>query len=192
MKNNRHGQSTPISKELYKTLRNGLQLERERLILDIAYYTGERWGAIVQLQVTDCFMPDGQAREFITFRSRTRKGKETRQCPMAEGLRLRLPCYSPPKDGWLFPSPYPGKEDRHITFRAASLAFGKALEKCGLEEAGISTHGTRHGFITSLHEAGFSVATIQAITGHKSLSSLQRYVHVDKESQLKAIESAVG
>lgn len=191
MKTSGHGQSTPITKEIYKRIRSELILDRDKLILDIAYFTGERWGAIIRLRVTDVWDTQGMVRDTITFRASTRKDKKTRQIPVVEELKLRLGCYSPPSSNWLFPSPRPGREGRHITFQAAALALKKAVRRAGLEDLGISTHGTRHNFITALHNAGFSVAYIQSITGHASLSSVSRYIHVDPRGHREAIRSAL-
>jgi integrase/recombinase XerD len=189
MKHNRHGKSEPMSFEVYKKVRANFFLDMHRAILDIAYYSGERWGAILQLRVEDLYKDPVKRvlRDEITFRAQTRKDKETRQVPVHSELKMRLRGYQCPKDGWLFPSDilYEG----HLTLRAADGALRRSLERVGLEDRGYSTHSTRRGFITQLHNNGISPRVIQALTGHKSLNTLSRYIDVSDEQRLAALAS---
>jgi integrase/recombinase XerD len=190
MKLDRHGKAEPMKFDEYRKIRNGFMLEAHKLILDVGYYTGERWGAILRLQVEDVYS-DPIARSVhpdITFRKNTRKDKETRQCPIAQFLKLRLTSYTPPVSGYLFPSPHIAGE--HLSDRAADAAFRRALERAGLNELGYSTHSTRRGLINRLHEAGTSLKVIQSITGHKSLTVLSGYIDVSDSQRRHAIEVA--
>jgi integrase/recombinase XerD len=190
MKLDRHGKAEPLKFEEYKKLREGFKSEAHKLILDIAYYTGERWGAILRLQVEDVYS-EAVARiphRDITFRKETRKDKETRQCPIARSLQLRLRTFNPPLSGYLFPSPeIPGQ---NLSDRAADAAFRRAIARSGLEGLGYSTHSTRRGLINRMHEAGTSLKVIQNITGHKSLSVLSGYIDVTDQMRRCAIEVA--
>jgi integrase/recombinase XerD len=190
MKLDRHGKATPIKFDEYQKLREGFLLDSHRLILDIAYYTGERWGAILRLQVVDVYS-DPTTRKLhddITFRKETRKDNQTRQCPIAKFLRLRLGWYQPPLDGYLFPSPLILEE--HLSDRAADAAFRRAVKRAGLKGLGYSTHRTRRGLINRMHEAGTSLKVIQSITGHKSLFVLAGYIDVSDSQRRHAIEVA--
>ncbi len=190
MKLDHHGKATPIKFPEYQKLRDGFALESHRLILDIAYYTGERWGAILRLQVEDVYL-DPIARvphNDITFRKETRKDNATRQCPIAKVLRLRLCWYEPPHDGYLFPSPQ--IPEQQLSDRAADAALRRAMKRSGLKGLGYSTHSTRRGLINRMHEAGISLKVIQNITGHKSLSVLSGYIDVSEEQRRHAIEVA--
>jgi len=187
MKRNRFGQAEPITEELYKKLRAKFRTELHQVLFDIAYYTGERWGAILQLKVEDIYKDAVKRilRDEITFRAETRKDKSTRQVPIHPELRMRLRAYQPDSSGWLFPSGilYEG----HLTMRAADGAFRRALKRAGLEDMGFSTHSTRRGFITQLHNKGIAVRVIQKLTGHRSLNTLSRYIEVSDEQCRSAI-----
>lgn len=190
MKVDRHGKAEPLRFEQYKKLRAGFLTESHKLILDIAYYTGERWGAILRLQVEDVYAdPIGRKLHAdITYRKNTRKDKETRQCPISSDLSLRLRTYQPPSSGYLFPSPL--ISDAHLCDRALDAALRRALERVGMAGLGYSTHSTRRGLINRLHDAGTSIKVIQSITGHKSLAVLSGYIDVSDTQRRNAIEVA--
>ena len=192
MKNNRHGQAAIISDSDYAKIRKQITSRRNRLLLDIARYSGERWGALIQLQVEDVFDDDGQPRSWLTIRASTRKAspdgkRTTRQLPTHPQLKEILEGYNRTDAGskWLFESPI--KPGQHITLRAADFAFRAAVDLAGLSHKGYSTHSTRRTFITRLHERGVDIHTIQRITGHSDLKSLIRYIDIDPDRISKAL-----
>jgi integrase/recombinase XerD len=184
VKNNRNGQSAILTDTEYSKIRKQIRSKKYKLLLDLAWYTGERWGALVQLKVEDCYHADGAPRSEITFKSTTRKAspdgkRQTRQVPTHPVLTESLQNYSPETSSpWLFPN---RDNDGAISLRWASEIFMSAGRKAGLEAKGISTHSTRRTFITKLHRAGIDVYTIQKITGHRDLKALGRYVEVDSD-----------
>lgn len=191
MKIDRHGQSAIISDADYIKIRKSLVSKKYRLLLDIARYSGERWGAIIQLGVNDVYDEGWQARSHITYRARTRKAnckgvRTTRQVPVHPILKELLEAYRPTDaSGWLFPSRINLSE--HITLRAADSSFRKAVAVASLQHKGFSTHSTRRTFITRLYEKGIDIHTIQLTTGHQDLKSLIRYVEADPERVVRAI-----
>jgi integrase/recombinase XerD len=185
MKVNNHGKAEPIYFDGYKRIRAQLCREYYIMFWDIAYYTGERWGAISQLAVSDVYGADGKARSSITFKKSTRKDKVTREVPVSAALALRLKHYDLPASEWLFPSPLDAS--KHISFRALDAQLRKAIDRAGLSGLGYSTHSTRRGFITALHERGISIRVIQSITGHKNLNVLSGYIDVTDEQKRAAL-----
>ena len=181
-KSNRHGKAEILRDDVYKRLKDCLPTARDRLIVAIAYWTGERMGAIVQL-TSDSVYADGARSapsDRITFRARTRKGKkDTRQVFIHPVLAELLRAYQPPSEGWLFPSRY--KKGEHITWSCIDKMLRRALLQAGLKDLGISTHSFRHTLITRLHKGGASLKTIQAITGHRNLAVLADYIETDND-----------
>jgi len=70
---------------------------------------------------------------------------------------------------------------------ALSRSFRTQADKAGVSK---SFHCLRHRRVTSLIEAGHSIAVVQSITGH-SLSVLQRYLHVGMDAKRRAVESTL-
>jgi integrase/recombinase XerD len=190
MKNNRNGQAAILSELDYSKIRKQIRSRKYKLLLDIAWHTGERWGAIVQLRIEDVYYSDGTPRKYITFRARTRKAgpngqRKTRQVPVHPVLCESLKSYSPESDSdWLFPC---REEDAPIGLRWADMILRAAVEKAGLDAKGISTHSTRRTFITSLSKKGIGLATIKKITGHTDLKVLAAYIEVSDEDVINAI-----
>lgn len=191
-KNDRAGQAKILTEWELSKIRKCLRRERDKLLFDILRFTGERMGCVIQLRQSDCFNHKGQVLDVITFRANTRKAspkgvRKTRQVPVHPALAEYMEGYElPAVNGWLFPS----RNDRtkHVTFQAADQILRNAIDKAGLGGKGISSHSFRRTLITRLDEAGVSIRTIQGITGHASIASVQRYVEVSEERMRKAIE----
>ncbi len=73
---------------------------------------------------------------------------------------------------------------RH-TFRKA---FRRAVERAGLDPNKVTPHTMRHTAITKLVKAGVDLPTVQKVSGHKTLSMVLRYSHVDGVHIDNAIE----
>jgi hypothetical protein len=119
-KNNRHGQAEILSASDCDRIRRSIISKHHLLFWDIARYTGERWGAICQLKVSDVYQDAiaSEPHDEITFRKATRKAspsgkQETRQCPVHPELSRLLKAYKPENSGYLFPSN--GFGSPHIT-----------------------------------------------------------------------------
>ncbi|AFY34879.1 site-specific integrase [Calothrix sp. PCC 7507] len=189
MKNNRNGQSAVITDTDYSKIRKQIKSRKYKLLLDLAWYTGERWGALVQLQVDDVYDAEGKPREFINFRARTRKAtpdgkRKTRQVPVHPVLRESLLGYQPEAGAWMFPD---REGDQAISLRWGDMILRCAVDKAGLSAKGISTHSTRRSFITKLAKRGVSLATIKKATGHTDLKVLSRYIEVTDDDVKEAI-----
>ena len=192
-KNNRSGQSTILSDGDYLTIKNHLVNHNHKLIVDIAWWTGERLGAICKLSTSAVFDAKGQVLTHVTFPARVRKAspdgtRKTRQVPVHRNLRAILREYwqlhKPDINGYLFPG---SAVDAPIQFQSADDALRRAIVKAGMESRGISTHSFRRSFITKLARKGIAVSKIQKLTGHADLKVLSRYIEVSDDELAEAI-----
>jgi integrase/recombinase XerD len=186
---NREGQGYILSDLQYAKIRNHIKSQKYKLLLDLAWYTGERWGALVQLKVSDCYFEE-KPREYINFSAQTRKASpdgthESRQVPTHQTLFEALSAYKPDSESIYMFSDRTGQKP--ITLRWADDILRCAVEKAGYAALGISTHSTRRSFITHLHGNGVDLYTIKQITGHKDFKSLERYVQISSDRVKGAI-----
>ncbi|MDX2255562.1 MAG: site-specific integrase [Pseudanabaenaceae cyanobacterium bins.39] len=179
-KNNRFGQAEILTdSELDRIFRNIFSRDHKLFFL-IARFTGERLGAIARLKFSDVYDAKGEPLAEITFPANIRKAspdgsRSTRQIYVVPRLHDGLAAYRPKDDRlWLFPSDR--RDGMPITWSAADKWLRAAVERTGLENRGISGHSLRRSFITKLYESGMDIHCIQEVTGHKSLTVLQRYI----------------
>ncbi len=186
MKKDRHGKAAIFTSDEITRIRKAMgNLTQHRAIFEVALLTGERMGAITQLQVSDVYQ-DPVARTLqnkITYKAHTRKNKtETRQVDIHPDLEAFLHSYTPPKSGYLFPG-----RTNHITYNAVYLYWKQIFLQLGLDHRGFSCHSTRRWFITQLVQNGTDIATVKSITGHKNTGILLGYVAENQERRQKAI-----
>lgn len=189
MKLLRFGQATPLCTTTYNQISNSFATDVHKLFLGFAWYTGERPEAILSMDVFHAYEDASKRkpRNTILYPATNRKDKATREVPTHRALKLMLAAYEPPGTGFLFPSLY--QNNRHLSRQAMDKAFRRALKKAGLSNQGYSLYSARRGFITHLNSLGFDLKVIQKLTGHKSLSSLIRYIDVSDSQVKNAIDN---
>lgn len=154
-----------------------------KAIFATCWYTAERPSAVLQLQVGDVFHR-GKVRAAIVFPKSTRKDRTTREVPVHKNLAAVLRDYDAPLAGCLFPAPK--REGCSVGFDTYSKYLARVFHRLGM--VGYSTYSTRRGAITHLSRAGLDPRRIQQITGHASLTSLQRYIDVDEAEIKKGVD----
>lgn len=181
------GQATPLCQLTFNQISNVFATDAHKLFLGIAWYTGERPEAILSLDVRHVYSDvlRRQPRESILYPASIRKDKATREVFTHRALKLMLASYAPPDTGFLFPSLY--RNDRHLSRQAMDKAFRRALKKAGLEHQGFSLYSARRGFITHLNNQGYDIKLIQKLSGHRSLTSLIRYIDITDDQLKNAI-----
>lgn len=199
MKNNRHGKAGIFTPDDIRKIRRAVYLPHHRCIFEIALYTGERMGAIIQLTIEDVYQDPVRSipHETITFKAHTRKARpdgtrETRQIPLHPELKSYLSSYKPPLDGYLFPGRVTKanlSNPKHITYNAVQLYWQTLFAGLGIDHRGYSTHSCRRWLITELVRNGTDIKTVQAITGHKNVNVLLGYVGADNEVCRNALAS---
>lgn len=78
-----------------------------------------------------------------------------------------------------------------ITTRSVRRLFDNYLRKASLR-AGISPHTMRHSFATHLLNAGADLRGIQELLGHASLSTTQKYTHLNDWQLMAVYKKAWG
>jgi integrase/recombinase XerD len=125
---------------------------------------------VLRLKLTDI-----DSRRMI-LRVEQGKGKKDRNVMLSPRLLDSLRRYwrEARPQVWLFPG---HNGQRPLNATVLQRAFRCAMEDARIDKP-VSFHTLRHSFATHLLESGVNVRTIQALLGHGTLGSTQRYVHV--------------
>ncbi|HUR71714.1 MAG TPA: tyrosine recombinase XerC [Candidatus Limnocylindrales bacterium] len=164
-------------------LENGLDL-RDQAVLEVFYSTGIRVSELVGLDWADIDRQLGIIRV-------VGKGSKERIVPIglvalkalesyAETVRLRWAVVCRGETPVFL-----NHRGRRITTRSVARIVEKHLKLAGIEVK-MGPHGLRHSFATHLLNGGADLRVIQELLGHVSLSTTQRYTHLDLD-QLTAI-----
>jgi integrase/recombinase XerC len=150
----------------------GLAAARARAILELLYATGLRCGELVSLDLSEVDL-DGRMLRVVG------KGRKERVVPFGSQARSALVAYLPlraPRAGSdaLFVNHFGGR----LTDRSVRRLVARRVTQVALGQK-ISPHGLRHSFATHLLQRGADLRSIQELLGHASLSTTQRYTHVD-------------
>ncbi len=186
---NRCGRAAVISDADYSKIRRQIKTDKYKLLLDLGWYTSERWGALIQLKVSDVYDRKGQPKDLLIFLPIIRKHRpdgtaDTIEIPVHPNLSESLSRFEPSNSEWLFPSRCGTKP---ITWRNAYDILKRATEKAGMGTKGISTHTTRRSFVNRLRKNGVDKAVIRKITGHLSNKGLDPYEEADIDEVRAAI-----
>ena len=178
MKSNRHGQSRVLDTHQLDLLISNLSDHHHRVVAEVCRRTGCRVGEATQLTW-------GMISESaITFQRGITKGKlASRSVPVTpqlwEALRSWRAAWvvrqgrEPVAGDYFVPGRFAGS---YLSTRAFMDALEKAAAESGLE--GVSSHSFRRSALTSAHSAGVPLRVLMALSGHKSMSALQRYLEV--------------
>ncbi|GBE44064.1 MAG TPA: integrase [Rhizobiales bacterium] len=141
-----------------------------RTALTTAYAAGLRVSEVVALKVGDI-----DSRRMV-IRVEQGKGAKDRYAMLSPQLLGILRAY------WKFARPriwlFPGRdEERPLHPNALHPACRAARAAAGLDKR-VTVHTLRHSFATHLLEQGTDIRIIQALLGHRNLSSTARYTQV--------------
>jgi integrase/recombinase XerC len=152
---------------------------RNRAILELLYATGIRCAELVGLDLSEV---DLDARLVRVLG----KGRKERVVPFGTVARSALVAYlsararAQPRTDALFVNLRGGR----LTDRSIRMIFNRRLRETAITRK-MSPHTLRHSFATHLLERGADLRTIQELLGHSSLSTTQRYTHVDARQILQ-------
>ncbi|MEK6373823.1 MAG: tyrosine recombinase XerC [Acidobacteriota bacterium] len=145
---------------------------RDRAWLELLYASGLRIGELVGIDVDEVEL---RAR-LVKVRG---KGSKERIVPFGskaeEAVRAWMSVRQVQPDQHALFTNYRGER---ITARSVRRLFERYVRAAALR-AGVSPHTLRHSFATHLLNAGADLRGIQELLGHASLSTTQKYTHLN-------------
>lgn len=187
MKVNRYGRASILTPEdIYLLFTEGFTKARDRALFGVCLYCAARINEACTLLTGDVIGIKG-IREQLVIRSYNTKGKkDTREIDIHPKLREYLEEYRAddfnPKKPYLFP----GRWGRgHIKKVSMDAILRRTCLR--LEIEGVSTHSFRRTALTQMSDAGVPLRHIQAISGHRTLGALERYLGVSDKQKKEAI-----
>ena len=186
MKSNRYGQAAVLSTQQLDQLISALQGRHHQVLAEVCRRTACRVSEGRQL-TWQCVTSSG-----ITFPKTLVKGKlQSRSVPATPQLQqillgwrttwITLNGREPLNGDFVFPGRFAGQ---CLSSRAFMDALERAARECGLE--GVSSHSFRRSALSSASEAGVPLAALRTLSGHQSLSTLQRYLAITEQAKQQA------
>jgi integrase/recombinase XerC len=157
---------------------------RDSATLEVFYSTGIRVSELVGLNWSDVDFQLGIIRVFG-------KGSKERIVPIGEVALRSLRNYSEEvRKRWKLSCKgdtpvFLNNRGGRITTRSVARLVEKHLRAAGIP-VNMGPHGLRHTFATHLLNSGADLRVIQELLGHASLSTTQRYTHLNLD-QLTAV-----
>ncbi len=142
---------------------------RDRAILETFYSTGIRVSELSGLEPGDVHFDSGVVRVFG-------KGRKERIVPIGKKALTAIRAYMavrPASGIGLFCNLRGGGA---LTSRSVFRIVKKYMR--GIDRPGAGPHTLRHSFATHLLEGGADLRAVQELLGHASLSTTQRYTHL--------------
>ena len=161
---------------------------RDRAILEVFYSTGVRVSELVGLNWSDVDFHLGIVRVLG-------KGSKERIVPIGEAALQALRDYcGEVRKKWNFPckgaSPvFLNNRGARMTTRSVARSVEKHLRQVGIPVK-MGPHGLRHTFATHLLNSGADLRVIQELLGHASLSTTQRYTHLNLDKLTAVYDKA--
>ena len=152
---------------------------RGRAILEMLYATGIRCSELVGLDVSEVDLEGRMIRVLG-------KGRKERIVPFGRRALEALVTYlglrssRPARTNAVFLNARGGR----LTDRSVRLLVGQRVRAVAIARR-VSPHTLRHSFATHLLERGADLRAIQELLGHASLSTTQKYTHVNARHLLE-------
>nr|CAX83935.1 Tyrosine recombinase XerC subunit [uncultured bacterium] len=164
-----------------------VRLLRDGAILELLYGSGLRIGELCGLDRLDLNLRQAEVRVLG-------KGGKERLVPLGSMAIQALERYlearkaeAPPPDH-LGPV-FTGRQGGRLNPREVQRLVVKLRRRLGLPEK-VTPHALRHAFATHLLQAGADLRSIQEMLGHASLTTTQRYTHLDLANLTKIYDAA--
>lgn len=167
--------------------RSALKGKRDSAFLELLYATGIRVSELVGLDLND-----------VDFRERIirvlGKGKKERLLPFGskalESMKDYLLSFSQIRQKGDSPDAFfLNMRGGRLTSRSVRRIVDKYIRQTSIMTK-ISPHSIRHSFATHLLNAGADLRSIQELLGHSSLSTTQKYTHLDAAKLMEIYDKA--
>lgn len=162
---------------------------RLRCLLELLYASGLRVSELTGLDLQDLLMEQRTLRVLG-------KGQKERLVPFHAGAAEILSVYLAHRSAFLAERGLPpsaalflNQKGGRLTPTSVRTFLAQAIEHASLR-AKVSPHALRHSFATHLLSRGMDLRAIQELLGHASLSTTQRYTHLDLEQLARTYEGA--
>ncbi len=163
---------------------------RDKAMIEVVYSAGIRVSELVSLSLDSIDFKSGLIKVFG-------KGSKERIVPVGEkairsleryldrsrSVRIKLYQGVPDDKTPVFLNNRGGR----ITTRSVARIVDKYVLKCGLRQR-ISPHAIRHSFATHMLNAGADLRAIQELLGHVSLSTTQKYTHLNIDKLMEVYD----
>lgn len=166
---------------------------RDIAIMELMYSTGMRVSEIVSRDMNHLDFETGMVRV-------TGKGKKERIVPFGNAAAEALHRYFSLRLELIKACAARGKQpDKDALFlnsrggRITSRSVERMVKEYGLRSgimATVTPHALRHSFATHLLEMGADLRTVQELLGHVSLSTTQKYTHLNMDHLSKVYDQA--
>ena len=159
--------------------------ERDRALVELLYATGLRVGELVSLDWRDLDL-SGRVLRVMG------KGGKERMVPFGKPAASALRAWLRVWEGVRAEAEAVDDTEEPVFLNArgtrlSARSVRRVLDRCVRDAsvaAGVHPHTLRHSFATHLLEAGADLRAIQELLGHSSLSTTQKYTHVEIERLL--------
>jgi integrase/recombinase XerC len=161
--------------------------ERDKALIMIMYSAGLRISETAALSLKNVDKDLGGARIIG-------KGNKERRVFFSDEAKEALSAYLPARNGRI-KAEHP-TEKLFVSLRGGAISIpgvrwiiSKYAERSSLDKS-INPHALRHSFATHLMNSGCDVRVVQELLGHASISTTQRYTHVNVERLKKVYSNA--
>lgn len=156
---------------------------RDRAVLETLYSTGIRASELIGMNRDDI---DGND-SLIRVRG---KGRRERIVPIGSKALDAINAYLTRSSRIAETAAiFTGPSGKRLTARTVQRILENHRKQLGLRQKA-SPHTLRHSFATHLLESGADLRAIQELLGHASLSTTQRYTHVNLDSLMEVYDKA--
>lgn len=162
-----------------------------RFMVWVAYYTGERFTAILELATADVDF-ERHIIHFRTTKQSKRKRTRTRFVYMLPDLELFLRNFKPHGETWINPLLI----ERNRNSRTVNHSMGDLFERLRKKHEGLfvcaTFHSFRHTFASMLSNAGVPLEQRMEILDHSTAAAHQGYTHEREEKALAHAKTLRG